>query len=708
MSQTEGNGGLTLTSKDRRALFLEMAGRAEGVSPLEVYNRAVDMGDTATEEAYYNLARRLQHRGLIAQAPSEHGARYTLGAYSDSQWLEEDQLSSFVDPEYPLLALTIWRESQRQIHDIPEEVWIELRKRMAQQPARELFFQAIVSYSSDLHAQISDLVQLEDKPTPELPSLRQEAENGRLLMLGLAKYGLGLSREAVIVPLSLDSAIAEFKRNRPDSYVNETLLREELARRIAPEPFVVDIAATAPDRQFLIGAVDGSTRSGILSFLGEGGDLGVGHAPMIAINTSVGQVNRSLQEKRRSIPIFMRLPEKPEDMQRQDNRYTVMAKLLHPDLSDAEYMHSIWNAMDLIETKAALRLLDRWDGPRPNLEVPPSDIVLRDGPVAPQDRDFNHYALLSSYGKIVRDMISTNWKIAGKCRDDGQTLAGVVKMAQLSVFGPIFNWFASQIAREKTGQLIAWPMQSMNLVPDQILMTRLLTSGRGKRDPWTRTCFVLRPFQATTNYARAYSRANPPSAIILSLHKAAMENPDQVDQEKRIFWESFRPESDPYVRMLDHVFYCGFFLGAVPRLDLEKNLPRLEVLVTSPTDESKEDPSPAALAHVTRLIAALQQNGFEVSAEHNMFQDKAKIDILPALVIKVHDTVKHWAAELLSRVQEYVGFLLARHVTTQKVRGVRVRPFTRSELERLYSQLKQERELQAGGLPPKRIEAPEK
>jgi hypothetical protein len=236
---------------------------------------------------------------------------------------------------------------------------------------------------------------------------------------------------------------------------------------------------------------------------------------MIAINTAVGQIDRVLQEKRRSIPIFMRLPEKPEDMQRQDNRYTVMAKLLHPDQSDAQYMHSVWNAMDLIEAKAALRLLSRWYGPRPELEVAPSDIVLRDGAVAPQDRDFNHYADISSYGQIVRDMISTDWEIARKCREDGQTLAGVVKMAELSVFAPILNWFASQTARDKTGQIAAWPMQSMNLIPDQILITRLLTAGRGQRDPWTRTCLVLRPFQATTNYARTYSRANQPSAIIL-------------------------------------------------------------------------------------------------------------------------------------------------------------------------------------------------
>jgi hypothetical protein len=58
--------------------------------------------------------------------------------------------------------------------------------------------------------------------------------------------------------------------------------------------------------------------------------------------------------------------------------------------------------------------------------------------------------------------------------------------------------------------------------------------------------------------------------------------------------------------------------------------------------------------------------------------------------------VKIWAAELLSRVQEFIGYYLARYVKTKKFRGIKVRPFTRAELELLYSQLKRERELQAG------------
>ena len=79
-----------------------------------------------------------------------------------------------------------------------------------------------------------------------------------------------------------------------------------------------------------------------------------------------------------------------------------------------------------------------------------------------------------------------------------------------------------------------------------------------------------------------------------------------------------------------------------------------------------------------------------------MFETVAKIDILPSLLIKAHDTVKIWSLDLLSRVQEYVGYYLSRYVKTKKFRGIKVRPFSRAELELLYSQLKRERELQAG------------
>jgi hypothetical protein len=685
-------------STQRKGLFLEMAGRREGVSVHEVYERALQLGDTVTEEAYYNLARRLVHRGLLVPDDSSGENRYRLGAHSEAQWLEEEQLCAIIDPEYPLPALTIWKEAQRQIKEIPEAIWEELRERLKFEPAQDLFRKAILSYCDDLHAQVAILADTNAEQSPEFPKVKKEAESTLSLLVRLGKYGLGLSHEALSLPPNVDTAIKEYRAGHTGPYVDGARLALELQRRIAPEHAVVEVSPDQREsgRPLSIGAVDGSMRGGILSFLGEEGDLALGHAPMIVINTSVGQLNKVLKHQGKQIPLFLRLPEKPEDMQRQDNRYSVMAKLFFPDLSDAEYMHSVWNAMDLLEARAALRLLDRWYAPKSNYDVPPSDVVLRDGAASPQDRDFHHYALQTTYGKIVRDLISTNWKIVQKCRDDGQTLAGVVKAAHLTVFGPVINWFACQVAMNKKGQLQSWPLAAMNLLPDQVLLTRLLTSGRQKKDPWVRTCVIMRPFHATTNYAQGYSHVDRPTGKILRQHEEALKNLDSLDADHRLFWQDFRGESDPYVKMLESTYYASFYLGALPRLDLDKNLPRMEFLVPAPTSEDSPTPWDVAIVHRDRLILAISRIGFDVSAEHSMFASAAKLDVLPKLLIQVHDTVKHWAADLVSRVQEFVGFYLARYVKSKKLRGIKVRPFTRQELEFLYAELRSERDRLAG------------
>jgi hypothetical protein len=205
----------------------------------------------------------------------------------------------------------------------------------------------------------------------------------------------------------------------------------------------------------------------------------------------------------------------------------------------------------------------------------------------------------------------------------------------------------------------------------------------------------MRPFHALEpKQARLYSRGESPSDFVFRAYRRALESGD-TDRLSRLFWETFRRENDPYVKMLDNVFYATFFVGAVPRLEVDKHLPRIEILVPAATTAG-EDPWPAAARHRDRLLAALQQNGFDVSAEHTMFRSDAAIDVLPRLLIRAHDTVKQWAADLLSRVQEYVGYYLARYVRTKKFRGVKIRPFTRDELTLLYEQLSRERELQAG------------
>lgn len=152
--------------------------------------------------------------------------------------------------------------------------------------------------------------------------------------------------------------------------------------------------------------------------------------------------------------------------------------------------------------------------------------------------------------------------------------------------------------------------------------------------------------------------------------------------------------------MMDHVAYAGFYVGAVPRLDGDKHLPRIEFIVNGSNREADPPDWAQVDAHRDRLLGALKQNGFEVSAEHSMYGSKFKLDVLPALLIRAHDTVKIWAADLLSRMQEYVGFYIARYVHSKRVRKLGVRPFSRDEYELLYNLLKRERDGMAGALLP--------
>ncbi len=691
------NAARVLTTREREQLFLRLASTPDGATAPDVHKEAESMGDKVTPEAYQNIARRLVHRGVLVANEDVRPIKYKAGQNIDGHWLEEEELAAWVSDEYPLLALPIWKESQRQLRDIPEEVWILLREKLMAESARDLFQKAIISYCDYLDAllrEISETSALGADPR-ELSKQKAEARNGLLLLRGLAQYGLGLSVEAVGLPESIEQALEELEASsgaRPVTW-DENRLREELSLRVTDEKFMTEVQNSPADR-WLVAAVDGSTRGGVLSFLGEETDFYVGHAPMISINTSIGQVNRKIVVDGREFPVFMRLPEKPEDIQQRDNRYTVMAKLFYPDLSDAQFMHSLWNAMEALQCRTTLRALSRWYTSKGSVEVPPADVILRDGTTVPQDRDFNHYADETRYGEIVRDIVSNNWEIVKKCQADAQTVAGIVKGAQLRVFGPVFNWYASQLAAKKGLSLLeSWPLAAMNNMPDQVLLTRLLTAGRRKLDRWARTCIVFRPFHATYEaFATQYSVSAPPPEIILQRRDRELAaHGAGVSVGSLRFWRDFRGKADPYVQMLNTVWYANFFLASVPRLDFERYLPRIEFLVASPVYGVGADPVTEARPHLERLIGALRQTGFEVSAEHSMYRDKSTIEVLPSLVARAHDTVKIWAQELLSRVDEYLSAILTRVISAKKARGVRIRPFTKEEFRLLHEALKQER-----------------
>src|SRR6266568_3207776 len=201
-----------LTAKERQALFLEMAARSEGVTAQQVYEEASQRGDTVTIEAYHNLARRLAHRGLLIHADMQ--ARQTvfkIGSTIDGQWLDEEQLAAIIDPEYPLIALTVFREARRQLSAIPEAVWEEVRERLRTVNAQQLFFEEIREYANDLRDAFQEYAFEFDSGSSNLASLRDEIEANLVLLQQLAKNGLGLSDQAIRIPASLAAGVEEVR-----------------------------------------------------------------------------------------------------------------------------------------------------------------------------------------------------------------------------------------------------------------------------------------------------------------------------------------------------------------------------------------------------------------------------------------------------------------------------------------------------------------
>lgn len=693
----DSDRGNRLTPAARETLFLELASQPAGVSGMEAHTAGATRGDTVTVEAYHNLGRRLVSRGLVRAEQGDRVTRYFTVA--DGQWLDEDELARIVNPDYPLIALTAAKRMQQELRSLPDELWIAAREVLKGDNARSLFIEAIVGYADLLRDELQH-IRTEERPGTVDTRLRHVAEDLILILQGLVKFGLGLSREAIRVPPTAAAALQELPADDRDvegfHLYTLSLLEEEISTRVADEPMIVELApsaATSRSRVVLAG-VDGSTRGGLLSLEGEHGELVVGHAPMVSINTAVAQLNGHINDGGKVRPAFLRLPEKPEDMQQRDNRYTVMAKLFYPDLNESEFAHSLWNAMDLLEARATQRVMSRWYLPGTSTEIAPADVVFRDGAASPNDRDFTHYRTPSAYGKIVRDLIEASWEIARKCRDDGQTVVGVIKTAHLRVLAPVINWRLKELAARRQSPLLErWPLRQFNLVDDQTLITRILTIGIPKGAAWLRTALVLRPFHAITDSALRYNLGATPAQQILE--RAQKEIADS-ESENQWFWNQFKGDRDPYIQMLNGVNYATVYVGAVPRLDSHKSIPRLEIVVPASTAEKRAERLDTAERHFQNALVALRATGFDVAKEHTMYNSPATVDLLPTIIVRVHETVKDWAGELLARVSEFIGYKLREHRISRSNRAIRLRKLTRPEFEQWVHQMQAERDRAAG------------
>ncbi len=338
--------------------------------------------------------------------------------------------------------------------------------------------------------------------------------------------------------------------------------------------------------------------------------------------------------------------------------------------------------MDVLESRAARRALDTWQTVGTNVEVRAADVVIRDGTIVPNDRDPSHYAQVDSYGRIVREMVDLGWDMARKCRDDAHTVAGAVKNSRVRVVSPIVNFIIAQQAGTPSTNLTSWALDEMNAIPDQQLMSRLLSRAPRAAGAWSRSAIFMRPFHATTPaFSRHYEHnpAKAPARQIENRIRTAVDTPVELRSSDQHGWAEIRiPNS--YSQLLDNVWYAGFY--ATPGVALAKgqSFPRLEIMIPHPTREDGDLPDTLA-DHRERLMTALATTGLSVSQDHNMFGGAGVIDFVPSILQRAHEIVSGFARDMKLRAGEYLDRLLSREIGERRRQNVRVRPWKPEELQ---------------------------
>ena len=692
--------------KERQKLFIDMSGKEGGVTAEDVYNKAVQSGDTASLEAYYNMGRRLTHKGILCAEKKGRKTFYSQGMGAEGIWLTELEIRELVDPDLPLISLSTLELNSENIRNIRETTWVKIRDILSDINARILFINGIKSIADHVVIVANDRARKEDHRTTRDDERELEEHLGYLKTI--CKQGLGLSQDAVVCP-SVDTVIKNVSKDSAYSLYNSEHLEDEICRRIEDVNFIQPIDPAiyeSDDANMLVAAIDGSCRSGMTGYKEPLYDLSVGVAPDVSVQTSVALINKRLKVGKSTRPVFSRLPEKPEDMQQQENKFTVMNRYFHPELTDSEYLHAISCAMDLLEVRATERVMRRWDF-QSEYEVPPAEVVMRDGTLVPHDRNYSHYKQDNTYGRIARELIERSWSTASRAEMDGCLLVGLVKRPQVSPVTPIVNWYISQYAAKfKDPDLQGWPQSSLNKLTDQQLLTRILTAGDQDNSLWHRMAVIMRPFYATSSFNTRHRRSADKDipSIIINEHKEQLESLDDMTDHQRVFVENFRGKNDPFVQMISKTWYAYSYVGSLPRLDLDNALPRLEFSLLQDIREKSDFPEEEIKNKVDVLLTTLVKTGFDVSNEHSMFLDVKRLDIMPKLCIEAHNIAKDWMRDFMVKIKEYISYHSRLFQQTRSPASYDVHGYLKKEeIKSFFENVRNERLMKSSDKSPPRL-----
>ena len=624
------------------------------------------LGDTASLPTYHRTLAKLERQGQVEEDGfSPDGATLYRAA---------DQLSEFAT--YTLTDINTALElsvPDALAHYIDAVDYYEKRaKEVLGQAAEQLLKEdprdLILCMLQDLSAEIKNDVGIIQDPGVE-----------DLVYLKKTRRQFDELRRFVNGELGINATIWSFQifddLERGDAFIEPdwVAVKAAIAEHVFGESFIerVEINTNGPTKRTLIVAgTDGSTHAGYVrgvpapQWVEEQGRL------MLTFNNSIAYVDFPTDYPHRPPSSYHGVPMTRSALEDPHNHGMIISRPWYEDLTDSEFEHMKKAALDVVQFRVDERLITgmaRAYGETPGGQdtglLPKPNILIRDGTVTPQEREFQHYCNQSSYGGVVREGITLSYNILRSVMDsENRIYAGAVKMTQLRTFSRILNWY---IKRDIDPN---WDLSKVSFVTDSVAVTRLLTSlpEIGEKE-YYRTCAIVRPF----------------SALDSSLRFMKIESEGWLDYFKRKQEDQYREyqavggtpswligqdlEDDPYVRMCKEADYAVFYFGQ-PGGEPQISFPRFEFLDALRRLEPYVREQRVRLS-VERIITGIHLSKWALDREHNFMTQRKLHRLVPYVVYEAHEKCKSLGHKLESELRQSIAMRLSQ---LKAIRGLPV------------------------------------
>lgn len=616
------------------------------------------LGDAASLPTYHRTVAKLVRDGQL-----EEDITNTEGAMLYKIALQMSSLSTFTQTDLnaalwelsPPEAMATYLDAVDYFESHAEGVIRRAAALLLHADPREL----ILTMLQDLAAELTDDAEI--LKDPNAIDARHLAETNRRLrrLQRLVNGELGISATVWAFP-----AFEGLKAGEAFEPPNWDAVKEALQRSVFGSQFFETVRVADRDASAdVIAGSDGSTHAGYVrgvrapQYVEEEGRL------VLTFNNSLAYVDLPKDHPSRLASPYHAIPLTRAALEDPQNRGMILSKPWFSDLSESEYEHTKKAALDVVQFRVDERLMagtaralgstqatvDSGQLPRPN-------VLIRDGTVTPQEREFQHYQARNSYGDIVREGINLSHKILREVKDsDRRVFAGAVKFTVLRTFSTILNWFIKKHVEP------SWDTARTSVISDPVAMTRLFTAlpplGPGE---YYRSCVIVRPFSAMVTDLQSVKAESSTDWLGYFRKRRARQKADagEMGGVPPLWASDSEVQDDPYVRLCQYADYASFFFSPPGGGDPHITVPRFEFM-----DSLREKGERERRERVNRaselIIWGVHRSKWATDRDHNFMSARKLPRLVPYVVYEAHEKCKALGHKLESELRQAISARLS-------------------------------------------------